>query len=287
MGVMLAAECPPKCKCDQFKVNCRDRNLKAFPNSLPLNTRYLDISGNSITEINSLELSLLSDLVHLDCSNNKISEISKLHFLSIIKLVYLDLSYNNLRRITRTTFEPLANLVVLRLNNNTELNEIEEGAFATNLGLREINLSNNGFLSLNTSSLRRLQGLKFIYVAGNPWECQCTIVQLSEWMFNHNSSFPDGANTFCTLPNSMVGTHVSKALIKIFTICHTPLDYFDYIFFVAVGFAIFLSGIIMASIAGIIMVCFERQRKFIEIEDEIEIQYQSQKSLARFTTIKT
>ncbi|XP_067893861.1 leucine-rich repeat-containing protein 52-like [Heterodontus francisci] len=288
MGVLLAADCPPNCTCQQFIVNCRGKNLKAFPKHVSLNTRHLDIASNSITEINSLELNLLSDLVHLDCSNNKISEISKLDFLGVVKLVYLDLSSNHLQRIARTTFEPLDKLIILKLSHNPELREIEDGAFATNVGLREINLSNNNLSFLNTTSLRSLQGLKTIYLAGNPWECQCTIAVLSGWMFENNSTFPDGANTFCVLPKSMAGISVSKALSKLFDICHTPLDYFDYLFFVVVSFAIFISGIIVASLAGAIMVCVERQRKFTEDEDKIEMQqYKPKRSIVRNTNIKT
>ncbi|XP_078075304.1 leucine-rich repeat-containing protein 52 [Mustelus asterias] len=283
MGVMLAAACPPNCTCSQFKVDCKGIALTMFPEPLLLDTRYLDLSKNNIAELSSLELSLLSDLVHLDCSHNQISEISKLHFLSVGKLVYLDLSHNRLRSIGESTFASLTNLIILRLNDNKQLKQIEDGAFATNQGLREINLSNNGLFYLNTTSLKRLQGLKRVYVSGNPWECQCTIAQLSEWIFESNETFPDEANAFCTLPKSMVGIRVSKALIKIFDICHTPLGYFDYLFFVIVGFAIFFSGIIVASLAGAIMVFFERQKVFSEDEDEIDMRpYKSNKVIVIF-----
>ncbi|XP_038650857.1 leucine-rich repeat-containing protein 52-like [Scyliorhinus canicula] len=286
MGVMLAAACPPKCTCSQFKVVCKGIALTMFPTPLQLDTRHLDLSSNDIAEINSLQLSLLSDLVHLDCSHNKISEISELHFLSIVKLVYLDLSHNRLRILVESTFAPLTNLVILKLNDNKDLNQLDDGVLATNVGLQEIDLRNNGLLYLNTSSIRRLHGLKAVYLAGNPWECQCTISQLSEWIFKNNESFPDEANTFCTAPKSMVGIRVSKALVKIFEVCHTPLGYFDYFFFVIVGFAIFLSGIIVASLTGAIMVFFERKKKFTEDKDEIDMrQYRSNRVVVKLSKV--
>ncbi|XP_078417989.1 leucine-rich repeat-containing protein 52 [Cetorhinus maximus] len=284
MGVMLAAACPPECTCSQFKVNCTGKGLTTFPTAIPLDTRHLNLSGNGITEINSLEISLLSDLVHLDCSNNKISEVSNLIFLSVVKLVYLDLSYNRLSKISESTFKPLTNLIILKLNNNRDLKEIEDGAFAANAGLREIDLSNNGFLYLNITSLKHLEGLKAMYLAGNPWECQCTITQLSEWIFQNNKTFPDEASTLCTMPMSMVGIHVSKASTKINNICRTPLDYFDYLFFVMVGFAIFFSGIIVALLVGAIMVFFERHRMFTEDEDEIDMRrYKTNKVIVKLS----
>ncbi|XP_048395754.1 leucine-rich repeat-containing protein 52-like [Stegostoma tigrinum] len=285
MGVMLDAACPPTCQCDQFQVNCRNADLTTFPKALPLNTRRLHLNSNGIAEINSLELNLLSDLVYLDCSHNRIAEISRLHFIGVVKLVYLDLSYNHLNRIRWTTFGPLTNLITLRLDNNQNLSEIESGAFSTNVGLREVNLSNNALLYLNTTSLRNLEGLKAIYLSGNPWECQCTIADLSEWMYENNETFPDEENTLCTLPKSMVGIPVSMALIKIFDICRTPLGYFDYLFFVIVGFAIFISGIIAASLAGTVMVFLEHHKLFKDDEEEDIKQYRSVRTTGRFTNI--
>ncbi|GCB67166.1 hypothetical protein scyTo_0008004 [Scyliorhinus torazame] len=282
---MLAAACPPKCTCSQFKVDCKGIALTMFPTPLQLDTRHLNLASNDIAEIDSLQLSLLSDLVHLDCSHNKISEISKLHFLSVVKLVYLDLSHNRLRNLGESTFTPLTNLVILKLNGNKDLKELDDGIFANNVGLQEINLSNNGLLYLNTSSIKSLQGLKAVYLAGNPWDCQCPISQLSEWIFKHNKSFPDEANTFCTSPKSMVGIRVSKALVKIFEVCHTPLGYFDYFFFVIVGFAIFISGIIVASLTGAILVFFERKKMFTDEEDIDMKQYRSNRVVVRLSKV--
>ncbi|XP_072130836.1 leucine-rich repeat-containing protein 52 [Mobula birostris] len=287
VGVTLAADCPSMCICEPFKVTCKGKGLNAFPESLPLNTRHLDLSDNSISEINSLELNLLVDLVHLDCSHNAISEISKLDFLSGIKLVYLDFSYNALKQIGSTTLESLTNLIVLKVNNN-KISEVQRGAFETNIGLRVLDLRNNNLSFFNVSLIRGLQGLKSVYLSGNPWDCQCTIKLLSQWLKESKVTFPDHKDTVCRSPKSMVGIPVSGALYKLLQICLTPLDYFDYIFFVMVGFAIFISGIIVASITGAIMVCLERHRRNTEKEDEIEIAlYQAEGSTVRFNNIET
>ncbi|XP_069793885.1 leucine-rich repeat-containing protein 52-like isoform X3 [Narcine bancroftii] len=286
MGVSLAADCPPMCMCDIFKVNCRSKGLNAFPKSLPLSTRYLDLSDNSISEINSLELNLLSDLVHLDCSYNAISEISSLDFLAGMKLVYLDISYNALKKIGSTTFERLTRLIVLKLNNN-KIQEVHQRAFESNIGLRVLDLRNNSLSFLNVSLIKRLHGLKSVYLSGNPWECQCTIKLLSQWLMESKSTFPDNEDTVCSRPKSMVGIPVSEALSKIFYICVAPLDYFDYIFFVMVGFTIFISGIIVASIVGLFMVCLERHRMVTGNEDDIEMAlYQRRTSVVRSSKFK-
>ncbi|XP_069793884.1 leucine-rich repeat-containing protein 52-like isoform X2 [Narcine bancroftii] len=310
MGVSLAADCPPMCMCDIFKVNCRSKGLNAFPKSLPLSTRYLDLSDNSISEINSLELNLLSDLVHLDCSYNAISEISSLDFLAGMKLVYLDISYNALKKIGSTTFERLTRLIVLKLNNN-KIQEVHQRAFESNIGLRVLDLRNNSLSFLNVSLIKRLHGLKSVYLSGNPWECQCTIKLLSQWLMESKSPkirhlavekeaqaiveaaqhwrhyLADNEDTVCSRPKSMVGIPVSEALSKIFYICVAPLDYFDYIFFVMVGFTIFISGIIVASIVGLFMVCLERHRMVTGNEDDIEMAlYQRRTSVVRSSKFK-
>lgn len=86
----------------------------------------------------------------------------------------------------------------------------------------------------------------------------------------------------------MSGIKVSEALNNILHICLAPLDYFDYIFFVMVGVTIFISGIIVATISGIIMVYLDRQRKYTETDDDIEpVLYPPAKSNVKFSPVGT
>ncbi|XP_078264177.1 uncharacterized protein lrrc52 [Rhinoraja longicauda] len=269
MGATIAADCPPKCVCDIFKVDCRNKDLNSFPKNLPLNTRYLDISKNSISEINALQINLLSDLVYLDCSHNDLSEISKLDFLSGARIAYLDISYNILKTIDQATFQTLTSLTVLKLGNN-HISVVHHNALDSNIGIRELDLRNNSLTFFNVSIIKNLNGLKSISLSGNPWDCQCTVKDLSQLLRRNKVIFPDIKDIVCFSPNSMAGIPVSEALNNILHICLAPLDYFDYIFFVMVGFTIFISGIIVAAITGIIMVYVDRQRKYTETDDDIE-----------------
>uniref|UniRef100_A0A3B5LV93 Uncharacterized protein n=1 Tax=Xiphophorus couchianus TaxID=32473 RepID=A0A3B5LV93_9TELE len=233
----LTAGCPDGCVCDdQLVVQCAGQDLTLFPNDLPLATRQLILSNNRIADLPPLQLNYLSDLVYLDCSNNSLTDISESTFGNLRKLAYLDLSFNTLLQIEDRTFGPLASLVMLRLTDNPNLGEIHPDAFSENFALQVLDVSRNNLTVLNISSLIALPALRSLGLSGNPWRCDCDTEDLCLWRCNSDFLL---ANTICYNPPELAGQRLAEVGMQLRADCHQGLGYWDYLFFIAIGFVIF------------------------------------------------
>ncbi|XP_034737059.1 leucine-rich repeat-containing protein 52-like [Etheostoma cragini] len=258
----LTAGCPDRCVCDdQLVVQCAGQELTTFPTDLPLATRQLIISNNRIGELPALQLNYLSDLVYLDCSNNSLTEISESTFGNLRKLAYLDLSFNTLLQIEDRTFGPLASLVMLRLTDNPSLGEIHPDAFSENMALQVLDVSRNNLTALNISSLIALPSLRSLGLSGNPWSCDCDTEDLCLWVQIEGFKFQDEGQTVCHSPPELAGQRMAEVGMQLRTDCHQGLGYWDYLFFIAIGFVIFSAGTVSAWVMGVLMVLYERYSK--------------------------
>ncbi|XP_043984956.1 leucine-rich repeat-containing protein 52-like [Gambusia affinis] len=269
----LTAGCPDGCVCDdQLVVQCAGQDLTLFPNDLPLATRQLILSNNRIADLPPLQLNYLSDLVYLDCSNNSLTEISESTFGNLRKLAYLDLSFNTLLQIEDRTFGPLASLVMLRLTDNPNLGEIHPDAFSENFALQVLDVSRNNLTVLNISSLIALPALRSLGLSGNPWRCDCDTEDLCLWVQIEGFKFQDEGQTICYNPPELAGQRLAEVGMQLRADCHQGLGYWDYLFFIAIGFVIFSAGTVSAWVMGVLMVLYERysKRKSEELDSEDE-----------------
>ncbi|XP_012721856.1 leucine-rich repeat-containing protein 52 [Fundulus heteroclitus] len=269
----LTAGCPDGCVCDdQLVVQCAGKDLTLFPNDLPLATRQLILSNNRIGDLPALQLNYLSDLVYLDCSNNSLTEIFESTFGNLRKLAYLDLSFNTLLQIEDRTFGPLVSLVMLRMTDNPSLAEIHPDAFSENFALQVLDVSRNNLTVLNISSLIALPALRSMGLSGNPWSCDCDTEDLCLWVQIEGFKFQDEGQTICQNPPELAGQRLAEVGMQLRTDCHQGLGYWDYLFFIAIGFVIFSAGTVSAWVMGILMVLYERysKRKSEELDSEDE-----------------
>ncbi|XP_015248460.1 PREDICTED: leucine-rich repeat-containing protein 52-like [Cyprinodon variegatus] len=279
----LTAGCPDGCVCDdQLVVQCAGQDLTLFPSDLPLATRQLILSNNRIGDLPALQLNYLSDLVYLDCSNNSLTEISESTFGNLRKLAYLDLSFNTLLQIEDRTFGPLVSLVMLRMTDNPSLGEIHPDAFSENFALQVLDVSRNNLTVLNISSLIALPALRSLGLSGNPWRCDCDTEDLCLWVQIEGFKFQgeasrkavrsDEGQTICHNPPELVGQRLAEVGMQLRTDCHQGLGYWDYLFFIAIGFVIFSAGTVSAWVMGVLMVLYERysKRKSEELDSEDE-----------------
>lgn len=131
------------------------------------NLRYLDLSGNSLANINAdtftgLEMSLRE----LRVSHNRITGIGNVP-LALRKLRILDLSDNNIVDVARSAFVGLDNLLYLNLSHNHHLGPLPNNLLQPLLRLRTIDLTASGLKALTNEIFLNTGDLEVIILRNN------------------------------------------------------------------------------------------------------------------------
>lgn len=176
--------CPLRCDCvaQQKAVLCGQKRLSAVPDTLPADTRLLDLRGNKLRWVEHGELSTLTQLEELDLSENSISVLEPNAFAELRRLRVLRLRSNQLKLVPMGAFSQLVNLTTLDLSDNKivilldftfqdlrSLRNLEVGdndlvyisnkAFLGLVGLRELTIERCNLTSISGQSLSYLRGL--------------------------------------------------------------------------------------------------------------------------------
>ncbi|XP_013084288.2 toll-like receptor 4 [Biomphalaria glabrata] len=195
-----AFSCPP-CICyrrkdDSVDADCSNRRLQKMPTKLPIYIKTLNLSVNTILELNTAHLSIYSQvsslvissnprfkkiffepqennsfaMITLDLSHNNISTIQNRSFLSFVNLQKLVLSENRLSYISSAMLEGLENLKSLYLSRN-KIRVLNANTFANLINLELLDLSKNqlnyNVRSIPTLVFEKLTHLQQLYLQGN------------------------------------------------------------------------------------------------------------------------
>lgn len=179
LGLASALDCPLNCQCEAHEVTCSDQNLSQYPVGIPLGTRRLRLDGNQLVFLPALSLGLLSDLVDLDCSRNQLREVLDYTFLGVFRLLFLDLSANRLLHIAPHGFSTLSSLLHLNLSHNPRLRSLHQLTFANTTALRYLDLRHTGLSTLDHAMVDYLPALDTLYLSGNPWHCDCSLMDFA------------------------------------------------------------------------------------------------------------
>eukprot|EP00058_Branchiostoma_floridae_P013065 XP_002598553.1 hypothetical protein BRAFLDRAFT_66944 [Branchiostoma floridae] len=145
--------------------------------------------------------------------------------------IWLVLKYNNLAKIGSHDFKGLKQLKGIDLSNNN-IRKISRGALRHLVHLDNIDLSGNSLQSLSEETFAaplaaaRQDGRRFfVFLANNPWRCDCHLKWLAEKYANETIVYSERL-VYCNSPENLNGSFVSDVPLSDFK-CDTEVTFVD------------------------------------------------------------
>ncbi|XP_069683580.1 uncharacterized protein [Periplaneta americana] len=168
-----------------------------------ISLRKLDLSNNLISYINSDVFSRSSSLVSLWLNSNKFSYIDPNTFTYFVGLRHLYLGDNiNFQFPENSPLFTLPNLEELSLMK-CNISYISSSWFQ-NLGkIKFLYLYGNNLKGIDVKVLTNLSSLQYLDLDDNPLHCDCDLLDLWKWCFEHQI---DVTIAHCSTPKELNGT---------------------------------------------------------------------------------
>ncbi|KAM9308467.1 uncharacterized protein PAF06_012675 [Gastrophryne carolinensis] len=130
--------------------------------------KKLDLSSNTLRQVQVEQIYKLSHLLELDLSKNNINDLSICanETVPVMKLVYLNISYNYLTELQEEQFVCLKELQILSLEQN-KIVHIAQSAFHGLDQLQVLNLQYNNVFVIQSSTFSNLFLLRHLNLYGN------------------------------------------------------------------------------------------------------------------------
>lgn len=163
------------------------------------NLNVLNLSGNSIQELDDKTFAHLTQLNSLDLSNNKLTVLGSQLFENNNGLVKLYLSGNPIKHLSTATFASLLSLKYLYANNcqlehlwDSHKYDSDSAAVRKTKVLPSLtvfDISENRLVNLHVNDFDGMEHLEAIGLAGNPLDCTKTTFQVIDF-FDKNGVDP-------------------------------------------------------------------------------------------------
>ncbi|KAG7259745.1 hypothetical protein CRUP_018838, partial [Coryphaenoides rupestris] len=171
------------------------------------NLRYLNLEENRIKVIHDQSFQDLLRLENFYLNDNVLPDLPQDAFKGLTRLKMLNLGGNLLTNVSKTWFSDLVELEVLYLDRNSLL-AIEEGSFENLTSLITLHLNSNNLTALPFPVFQPVYFLGRLYLFKNPWECDCSLEWLKEWM----ESYKLVRNIPCASPSSVAGLDLGEVV---------------------------------------------------------------------------
>ncbi|XP_033843093.1 nyctalopin [Periophthalmus magnuspinnatus] len=182
--------------------------------------KYLNLQENRINVIHDQAFQDLVRLENFYLNDNLLSSLPRVAFQGLSCLKMLNLGGNQLTNVSKTWFGDLVELEVLYLDRN-QLVFIEEGTFENLTSLITLHLNSNNLTTLPFAVFQPIYFLGRLYLFRNPWECDCSLAWLKDWM----ESYKLVRDIPCASPSSVAGLDLSEvAFAKINGTCIDPAE---------------------------------------------------------------
>uniref|UniRef100_A0A4W3KH28 Leucine rich repeat containing 70 n=1 Tax=Callorhinchus milii TaxID=7868 RepID=A0A4W3KH28_CALMI len=203
---------------------CTRTQIQSFANMPNLHTLHL--ANNRISWISNSSFGRLTRLQFLYLQGNLLTRIPSHTFGGLKHVKRLALSKNPIDQVHPFAFIGLENLEFLYLDN-AKITTLAQNGFAslTNLKhlmaatLKILHLANNHLSSLRAEVLRPLASLAHLLVSGNPWECNCQLLDLRGWLLSSSLI----VSIRCQSPLELCGKALQNINVKEIGRCNTTL----------------------------------------------------------------
>ncbi|KAM9694343.1 leucine-rich repeat-containing protein 70 [Trichechus inunguis] len=177
--------------------------------------KRLSLSHNHIEAIQPFAFKGLVNLEYLLLKNGRIKNVTRDGFSGVNNLKHLILSHNDLENLNSDTFSLLKNLIYLQLDRNRIISIDNDTFESMGASLKILNLSFNNLTDLHPNVLMPLSSLTHLQANSNPWECNCKLLSLRDWLVSSAITL----NIYCQNPPSMRGRPLHYIKWTDFTNC--------------------------------------------------------------------
>uniref|UniRef100_A0A8C5LVJ6 Nyctalopin n=1 Tax=Leptobrachium leishanense TaxID=445787 RepID=A0A8C5LVJ6_9ANUR len=148
------------------------------------NLKYLNLQDNKINVIHDMSFQDCQKMEFLFLNDNLLYELPEKSFKGLRRLKMLNMGGNAITNVSNVWFQDLFELEVLYLERN-KISYIEEGAFENLTSLVSLHLNSNNLVTLPFEVFKPVYFIGRLFLFKNPWECDCRIEWLKEWMDNY------------------------------------------------------------------------------------------------------